>query len=103
MNKVIRNGNVAILYSPDYGAGWYTWNKDFPSCVFSPEIVEMIEQGKRDEITERYCKQLFGEAFYGGGAEDLEIMWLPVGTAFEIDEYDGNESITTLDKLTLVA
>jgi hypothetical protein len=27
MNKLIRDGMVAVLYSPDYGSGWYTWNE----------------------------------------------------------------------------
>ena len=26
MTKCIRDGKVAILYSPGYGAGWSTWN-----------------------------------------------------------------------------
>ena len=27
MEKVIRNGQVAVLYSPGFGAGWYSWNE----------------------------------------------------------------------------
>ena len=23
------DGNVAVLYSPGFGAGWYTWNTDY--------------------------------------------------------------------------
>jgi len=30
---------------------------------------------------------------YIGGACDLVIQWLPVGTEFMIEEYDGNETI----------
>ena len=26
MKKLERNGKIAILYSPEYGAGWSTWN-----------------------------------------------------------------------------
>ena len=33
MNKVIRDGKVAVLYSPGYGAGWYSWNWNHPECV----------------------------------------------------------------------
>jgi hypothetical protein len=40
---------------------------------------------------------------YCGGAADLEIHWLPIGTAFRIDDYDGNETLQTLDDLILVA
>ena len=28
MNKIEKDGNVAVLYSPGYGAGWSTWNDD---------------------------------------------------------------------------
>ena len=30
---------------------------------------------------------------YFGGVEDLIIEWMPMGTEFEVDEYDGSESI----------
>jgi len=33
---------------------------------------------------------------YLGGLEDLEVKWLPIGTKFRIDEYDGSESIELL-------
>lgn len=26
MDKVIKDGKVAVLYSPGFGAGWFTWN-----------------------------------------------------------------------------
>lgn len=30
MDKVIRDGMVAVIYSPGYGAGWSSWNRDYP-------------------------------------------------------------------------
>ena len=33
------------------------------------------------------------EYIYIGGADDLRIEWMPIGTEFKIDEYDGAESI----------
>jgi hypothetical protein len=104
IQKVIRDGKVAVLYSRGYGAGWYTWNSDVTQCLFSPEIVALVEQGNKDEITDELCCKLFGvDYFYAGGSDGLTIEWLPEGTAFRIDEYDGAESIETLDSLTLVA
>jgi len=32
---------------------------------------------------------------YVSNYNDLTVGWIPVGTAFRIDEYDGNESIVT--------
>jgi len=95
MEKVIRNGKVAVLYSPGYGAGWYTWNNSHPECLFHPEIVALVEKGQTPD--DRLCKTLFGDGFYCGGASDLKIKWLPVGTKFKINEYDGSESVQTID------
>jgi hypothetical protein len=69
MDKVIVNGKVAVLYSPGFGSGWYTWNQQFPD----PEV-------------------------FKGGMMDLEIQWIPVGTEFRISEYDGAESIELKDE-----
>lgn len=91
-DKVIRDGKVAVLYSPDYGAGWSSWI-DGEDCLYCPEIVEAVEKGlKEDEIVE-IANSVLGEDGYYGGASDLTIEWIPVGTAFRINEYDGNESI----------
>lgn len=103
IQKVIRNGEVAVLISAGYGAGWYTWNTTHPNCLFSPEIVKLIEDGKRDEITDEMCKELFGVGFFSGGLGGLYIKWLPIGTHFDIEEYDGAESLKTFDDIKLIA
>lgn len=92
MDKVIRNGKVAVLYSPGYGAGWFSWNSEHPQCLFDPDIVDWVENGRsEEEFPDLEAK--YGDYFYDGGFRDLTIAWLPVGTAFRIHEYDGNESI----------
>ena len=101
MEKVIRDGKVAVLYSPGYGAGWYSWNTKYPECLFDPKIVAMVEAGQHDQI-EAYCKTAHPDLSLGG-AEQLQIEWLPVGTAFKIEEYDGYESIEYQDTDWLVA
>lgn len=103
MDKVIRNGQVAVLYSPGFGAGWYSWNKDHKELLFHPKIVEMVEAGRRKEINDEWVKENLGVDIYTGGSEQLTIQWLPEGTAFVVNEYDGAETIETLDDLTLIA
>lgn len=105
MEKVIRDGKVAVLYSPGFGAGWSTWNYQFPECLFDPDIVEIIESYTIDEPydieSERemrnkivsVAEEKYGEEFYAGGADDLRIVWLTEGTEFIINEYDGSESM----------
>ena len=104
MEKVIRNGKVAVLYSPGFGAGWYSWNEK-KELLFHPKLVEMVENNKQKEITEEFCKDLLKTDDYICvlGAGNLQIEWLNEGTVFEIDEYDGSESIETLENLTLIA
>lgn len=96
IEKLIRNGLVAVLYSPGYGAGWSTWCGDhaFSMCV-DKELAEAVDAGdlvKAAEIAERKY------AAYTGGASSLKIEWVPEGTAFKIDEYDGSENIRFSDE-----
>ncbi|MGA3200153.1 MAG: hypothetical protein ABSD89_12230 [Halobacteriota archaeon] len=91
MEKVIRNGKVAVLYSPGFGAGWYSWIH-VPEVLFDPEIVALVEANKNSEIPALVEKK-YGAKYYTGGADGLSIEWLPVGTQFEISEYDGSEDV----------
>lgn len=99
MNKVIENGLVAVLYSPGYGAGWSTWNLEKElneTLLFHPSLVEMVRNNRQDEIDEDWLVENLGERFrnvYCGGAKQLEIEWLPEGTLFRVEEYNGSESI----------
>jgi hypothetical protein len=92
VEKVIRDGKVAVLVSPGFGAGWSTWahGEIGERCMFDPIVVAWVEGGKVGEVPVAH----YGDAyFYIGGADGLEIEWVPVGTAFMISEYDGSESI----------
>jgi hypothetical protein len=113
MNKVIRDGYVAVLYSPGFGAGWYTWNslrgeneEQSLSLIFDPILVELVEHRNKDnhwEFTkkiEERAEEILPDGYFGG-ADDLTIAWLPEGSSFKIDEYDGSESITTKNELWL--
>ena len=54
-----------------------------------------FDEGARDQIEKQIvsrAEQLCPEGYFGG-AEDLVIEWMPMGTEFEVDEYDGSESI----------
>ena len=93
--KVIRDDKVAVIYSPGYGAGWYSWNLDHPGLLFDPEVVRWIEFGKKE--SEVADLEFYLDAIYPNGyfsMDKLVIEWLPVGTEFIINEYDGSESIS---------
>lgn len=107
MQKVIRDGKVAVIYSPGYGAGFFSWNQAYPQLCFHPKLVELIEHNKKEEITDKLCAQLLGidleDSYLYISSRDLKIEWLPEGTQFMIDEYDGYEYIVTSEYLTLTA
>jgi len=96
MNKVVRDGKVAVVYSPGFGAGWYTWNKEYPEILFDPTIVKYLED-EDDDALRSYIGLKFPD-IYVSNYNDLTVAWVPEGTAFRIDEYDGNESIVTKDE-----
>ena len=102
MDKVIRDGKVAVIVSPGFGAGWSTWAysdegiRDF--MLFDPTLVDMVEREVSGEAIEAYVTAKHPDT-YCGGADDLTIQWLPVGTAFRIHEYDGSESVEIRDDI----
>jgi hypothetical protein len=103
MNKVIRDGKVAVLVSPGFGAGWSTWSysgrEDYRNFMLhDPTLVAMVERGDSVEAIESYVTAKHPDT-YCGGADDLTIQWLPVGTAFRIHEYDGSESVEIRDDI----
>ena len=106
MEKVIKDGKVAVLYSPSYGSGWSTSNDtdliNTDALLFDPEIVSLVEKYKKGEIPHSnmcdkimyHCDNKYGEnVVYYGGVCDLTIEWIDVGKEFRITEYDGHESI----------
>lgn len=99
--REIRDGLVGVIYSPGFGAGWYTWNAHHDNSeqlIFDPHLVDLIEQGAATDLIEARAKALVpgpGGSFLAAG--DLVVQWLPQGTKFLIQEYDGSESIQLME------
>lgn len=86
MEKLVRDGKVAVLVSPDYGSGW------FDAARFDPILVQMLEAGATKAELSKYCEETYpGE--WLGGITDLEVAWVTQGEYFYVHEYDGNEWI----------
>ena len=94
MEKVIKDGKVAVLVSPSYGGGFYTWGAPF-EAIFDPTLVDLIENQKIQDAID-YVLKTYPDA-YAGGMVDLNIEWIPEGAKFIINEYDGSESIQLMD------
>lgn len=108
-----------ILVSPNYGAGWASWNT-YPAGLgkfvaeYQP-VIDYLEAGKsfercrdNDDYIAKYdvlsqltldAKEKFGEEahLYFGGAHQLKVVEIPDGSRYRIDEYDGSESYLLQD------
>jgi hypothetical protein len=107
MEKVIRDGKVAVLISSGWGAGWSTWH-GHKELIFHPKLVELVESGQHNQETvSAVLNELLdkeeAEGIYLGGVRDLSITWITKGTKFKIEEYDGSEYVITDKMLNLTA
>lgn len=93
MIKQEKDGCVAVLISRGYGAGWYSWNRDLPELLFDPYIVNLLLQDSVDKDKIEAYMALKYPGAYTGGMQGLAVAWVPKGTRFRVDEYDGAESV----------
>ena len=105
MNKVIRNGKVAVLI-------WGTWGcyseDNAEALLFDPRVVKLVEERAKGLLTtELFIERVETvlEAYYPDEYIDsstirhLEIEWVDEGTRFILHEYDGLESLWLENKL----
>ena len=101
MRKIEQDGKVAVLYSPEFGAGWWSWNREHTQLLYEPLVVEWVLAGKPNNHMATavfdYIQQQY-EYVYTGGMQNLEVMWLPIGTRFRINEYDGHERVVVYEE-----
>jgi hypothetical protein len=98
MEKVIRDGMVAVVYCPSFGCYWYTRKRE-PALMYHPKLVAKIESCLRHHITDEWVEKELGvknqRVFE---PNSLEIRWLKRGTVFRVNEYDGCETIVTQEE-----
>jgi len=102
IHKVIREDKVAVLYSPEYGSGWYTKHK-IEELLYDSKVIAMVENKTDYKEIVSYCIEKYGKLNAYGGAFDLQIAWLPIGTEFTIEETDGFETIKMKDKINILS
>jgi len=98
MEKVIREGQVAVLVSPGHGAGWYSWH-GVEALLYDPVVVDMVEHEHGADAITAHCDRQYGTDKYYGGADSLVVEWVPAGSKFCIEEYDGAEVLVTEELL----
>ena len=95
MDKVIRDGKVAVLISYGFGAGFHSYGAPI-EAIFDPKLVELVESENFDGA-EEYVMNTYPDV-YTGGVGDLVVVWVDEGEEFIINEYDGIESIQLKSK-----
>lgn len=96
IERLERDGEVAVVYSPGYGAGWYSWNSSHPGLVFDRDIAQAVLDGEREKAAE-IAKTKYDPEMYTGGAEQLAVAWVPKGARIEITECDGSERVRVVE------
>lgn len=96
MDKIIKDGWVAVILSCDYGGGWYSWHS-IENLLYDPKIVEILEDNTISKFAawewiRPYVKELYPEQCFSG-EERLAVVWVPIGAKFRVAEYDGKEHI----------
>ena len=114
MNKIewyTKDNQVAILYSPGFGAGWSTWGDRrlaYDKRVVEKwfEIQEKLAAGERfsemmDEMEEFIDSLPEYNAPYMGGLDKVQVEWVNKGDFFYIYDYDGHETLVVESDLMI--
>lgn len=93
VEKLEKDGKVAVLISPGYGAGWSTWADEEHKAfmLFDRNLVNLVLDEKYDEAVK--LVEARDPNIYTGGISGIKVVWIGKGTQFRVTEYDGYESI----------
>ena len=103
--KLIRNGKLAVLYSPGYGGGFSTWcYKHKVEIATDSRIVKrVLKEEEEEEFNEIKIEDLLKSLGYDeslgynvNAAKNLQVAWVPVGSLWCVEEEDGNEYVNIL-------
>lgn len=95
--RLTKNEQTAVLISKGYGAGWYSWNREYPGLALDGDIAQAVLDENPD-LALKIAHERYGN-FYDGGINGLCVEWVSTGTAFEITEYDGYEALRCMEKI----
>lgn len=93
-DRIVRDGMVAVLVSPGYGAGWSTWGlaADRERMLFCPRLVRALESGAPEADLAIIAREEFPEA-YLAGIRQVVVEWVREGKPIRVVEYDGAEHV----------
>ena len=107
MKKYIKDGKVAVLYSPGLGWGWSTWRRcskvQKEAMIFSPELSKMVDESKTNLIYRNKVADMVKELFPGCYFEGLSVAWIDRGEKFMIVDDDGERIVFPDDNQWMTA
>ena len=102
-------GRIGIIYSPHYGMGWlsfYKQSKEFQQAMMSDYwLVSAVLSENDEKFKQRFetlC-DMFGETKYLQTVEDLSVEFMEEGSIFDVEEFDGKETIVYIGRDYFVA
>lgn len=83
---------MKVIYSPNYGAGWSTWNTRYPESAYHHAIINAVEQDLHPTKINEIATQLWPGGSWGA-AQGLVVEEVPDGVLFKITVHDGAERL----------
>ena len=102
-------GEIGILVSYGYGAGWSSWSEYGIKLAVDKRIIEKFNEHIDDD---EWCREIGSfhdndiqtefqnflssigyDNVYLGGLKDCKLVFVPKGSAVRITEYGGNENL----------
>ena len=102
-------GEIGILVSYGYGAGWSSWSEYGIKLAVDKRIIEKYNEHIDDD---EWCREIGSfhdndiqtefqnflssigyDNVYLGGLKDCKLVFVPKGSAVRITEYGGNENL----------
>ena len=84
-------GDIEVLISPDYGAGWSTWDNNSINIAVDKRIIDYYKEHGKNATTsqvQEFLDSIGYENVYCGGWIDITLKTVPVGVKFMINEYE---------------
>jgi hypothetical protein len=95
IEKLERNGHIAVLYTDNFSAGWSTdWYNDGVKemLLFDREIIEPLLESDFDAVRAVVARK-YPTATASTIGDCLRVAWVLKGARFYVYESDGREEI----------
>lgn len=97
MNKLIKDGQVAVVYTNKYGAGWSTANEHSPELqefmIFDSRVVQAVLDNDIQKAIDIVKQEFKDDTRVYTDVDCLTVDWVPKGMIVTLHQHDGKESL----------